>query len=414
MKSIILLLTTALALFALTASVSAKPKIAVLGLEVINNGGVDKTTTQAAQDFAQKLRNQASKSTSKYSLAPNSAQDLLELKLLSGCSDEGRTCMSDIGKELGADRLLYGKLERRKRGYQISLKLLNTKTRQMEKTITELIPSSDLESASMTKWAGVLYGRLIGLKESGSLVVNANVDQATVSVDGVVKTTLVDGQAKINGLKEGVHSITIEADGYDTYQAQVVIDAGESEDLSVGLAESKIYQKPIKRKGNKGSSGSGWKIAFVGGVLVTSGMAAGFAFNGLKVVGELKDNKEQAFQDLEATIGSTAASQFAVGDSCGVAKSRQNTLGDGTANANLDALISACNEGDDAATLTNIFIAGTAVAALATVYFGYKGWVLNDGESEERMGRKKTKKNRVVVTPQLTPESVGAGLSIDF
>ncbi len=385
MKSITLQLTTALSVFVLATLVlattaktaNAKPKIAILGLEVIDNGGVDKKTTQSARDFADRLRTEASRTSSKYSLAPNSAQDLLELKLLSGCSDEGRTCMSDIGKELGADRLLYGKLERRKRGFQISLKLLNTKTRQMEKTTTELVPTSELQGKGMAKWAAVLYGRLTGIKEAGSLVVNVNIDQATVSIDGVVKTTLVDGQAKITGLKEGVHVVTIEADGYDSYQAQVVIDSGETADLSIGLLETRVRREP--KESDNASSGTGWKVAFVGGVLVTSGMAAGFAYNGFKVIGELEDNKESAFATFETTAGAINTPDFQKlasdvgGDgSCGKARNAGSTSDTGV-NTALANLVKACDEGEDAATMTNIFIAGTAVAALATVYFGYKG-----------------------------------------
>ncbi|MBL4637643.1 MAG: hypothetical protein JKY56_27560 [Kofleriaceae bacterium] len=173
------------------------------------------------------------------------------------------------------------------------------------------------------------------------------------------------------------------------------------------------------RESDTASSGTGWKIAFIGGVLVTSGMAAGFAYNGFKVIGELKDDKESAFATLESTAGAINLPEFqrlaadVGGDgSCGKARNAGST-GDAVVNAALADLVRACDEGEDAATMTNIFIAGTAVAALATVYFGYKGWVLNDGDKEKMTGRQ-TKKNRVVVTPQLTPRSVGAGLSIDF
>jgi len=402
MKSTTLLFTTIFALLALVASAHAKPKIAVLGLEVIDNGGVDKKTTQAAQDFAQKLRDEASRGSSKYSLAPNSAQDLLELKLLSGCADEGRTCMADIGKELGADRLLYGKLEKRKRGFQISLKLLNTKTRQMEKTTTELVPAKDLYSKNMSKWAAILYGRLIGINESGTLVVYANVDQAIISVDGVVKTTLVDGRAKINGLKEGVHSVTIEADGYEIYESDFAIDPGKTEKLDIGLTEISFPREP-RRRSDK-SSGSGWKVAFVGGMLVTTGLVSGMAFKGFQVSGSLEDEKD-AFRDEVRTLNPNLASCGQVGGYM-----RENTDAD-QPYVNLQR---ACKKGRDAAILVNFLIAGSVVSALATAYFGYQGWIVNDGNGKEKRSGRKRKGNRIVITPQLSPQPVGAGLSLEF
>ncbi len=110
MKSIWLLFAAFFTLISYQGVAQAKPTIAVLGLEVIDNGNVDKETTRAAQRLAQELRVQAKRPNGKFAFAPNSEKDLLELKLLSGCSDEGRSCMAEIGVELGADRLLYGKL----------------------------------------------------------------------------------------------------------------------------------------------------------------------------------------------------------------------------------------------------------------------------------------------------------------
>ncbi len=412
MKNITILFVTALALLGFGTTAHAKPKIAILGLEVIDNGGVDQKTTKAAQDFAQELRSEAVQSAGKYSLAPNSAQDLLELKLLSGCSDEGRTCMAAIGKDLGADRLLYGKLERRKKGYQISLKLLNTTTRQMEKTTTELIPSADLNGPKISQWAKVLYSRLIGIPQSGTLVIKANIDRATVYVDGNVMTTLRDGSAKLLGIKDGMHSITIEAEGYESFEADVAVDAGETERLSINMERIIVYKKPETFQEKDTASGSGWKIAFVGGVLVTSGMAAGWTFNGLKVWGQLDEDKLEAFNALKAA-NSAVAEDISGVDSCN--KAQNLNISDNGA-PELAALVKACDRGEKAAKRTNFFIAGTAIAAAATAYFGYQGWVVHGKKNKERLSGKgkRKKKTRVVVTPQVTLDSFGAGLSLEF
>ncbi len=412
MKSIWLLFAAFLTLVTHDAVAEAKPTIAVLGLEVIDNGNVDKETTRAAQRLAQELRTQAKQPDGKFDFAPNSEKDLLELKLLSGCSDEGRTCMAEIGSDLGADRLLYGKVERRRRGYQVSLKLLNTKTKQMEKTTSELIPTEDLHNRKINKWARSLYARLIGVPESGTLSIEANVDKATIYIDGSVATTLRDGSAKVLGLSEGTHTVTIEADGYIRYESEVAVSAGEVELLSVSLsAQSK------KGKGkDEGSNGTLWKVGFAGGVLLTGAMATGWAYNGLQVWGELNDAKVDAWNNLKGTQAYddiADGSSGTVQDSCGKATG-SNVTPDST--GALDAFISACKDGEDGAARTNLFIAGTAVAALATAYFGYQGWVVHGGKSnkERRAGKKNKKKTNLVVTPQISAGSVGAGLSLDF
>lgn len=413
MKTIAVLITAILTLVGQSVTANAKPKIAVLGLEVIDNGSVDRKATDAAQALADELRGEASRSDGKYSLAPNSAKDLLELKLLSDCSDEGRTCMAAIGKDLGADRLLYGKIESHKKGYQVSLKLLNTNTKEMEKTTSELIPAEDLHSGKINKWAGSLYARLIGVPESGTLAIDANIDKATIYIDGDVATTLRGGSAKVLGLSEGTHTVTIEAQGYKRYEAEVAITAGLTEDLSISLTPL----RNSKPGGDKASSGRLSKIAFVGGVLVTAGLGAGIAYNGLQVRGELDDNKDEKWKALhsqnrdayEAIRGGTTGT---VKDACGKAQRY-----DGASDESLTAYIKACKDGEDAAARTDLFIAGTAVAALATMYFGYHGWIVHGEKSnKERRSytKNKSKGRRVVVVPQWSAESVGAGLTLEF
>ncbi len=417
MKSILVLLTALLALVSHDSVADAKPTIAVLGLEVIDNGNVDKETTRAALRLAHELREQAKRPDGKYGFAPNSAKDLLELKLLSGCSDEGRTCMAAIGKNLGADRLLYGKLERRRRGYQVSLKLLNTKTKQMEKTTSELIPAADLKSNKINKWARSLYARLIGVPESGSLAVSTNVSKGTVYIDGVVAITLRDGSAKVLGLSEGTHVVTIEANGYVRYEAEVAITAGSTENLSVSLSSA---GSESGGDDDEEDDGMLWKVGFFGGVLVTGAMATGLTYTGLQVIGKLEDDKVAAWDDLQQdgtcmVGGETCYRDIAgdtpntVDDSCGKAREL------GVDNGSLNSFIATCKDGEDAATRTNLFIAGTAVAALATAYLGYQGWVVHGGSNKERRAKAgKRAKNRVIVRPHLSEHSVGAGLSLDF
>jgi hypothetical protein len=418
MKRITVLVASVLALVGLSAAAHAKPKVAVLGLEVIDNGAVDKKATQAAQGLAEELRAQASLHDGKFELAPHSAKDLLELKLLSDCGDEGRTCMAAIGKDLGADRLLYGKIERRKTGYQVSLKLLNTNTKAMEKTTSELIPEDDLHTTKITRWSRSLYSRLIGVPESGNLRLDANVDKATIYVDGKVATTLRAGSAKVVGLEEGVHKVAIEADGYKRYEADVAITAGSTEELSVSMISA-------KSGGGGGSSesdpGKIWQIAFYSGAIVTAGMGLGWTYYGVQAGylgdGGLINDKESTWATLQSE-NPTAVTEIAdaagmtssgvINDSCGHTSAVSNK------DAAYDAFVKACKDGEAAADRATYAAVGTAIFGLATAYFGYQTFVVHGGKSKERQARNKKKGSTIVVAPQVSPDSIGAGLSLEF
>src|SRR5262245_63661808 len=93
------------------AAAQAKPKIAILGLEVIDDGSMTANTTLRAKQVTDRIREQAQRRSGRFQLAPNSNKNLLEMKLLSNCSDEAHSCMAEIGRELQADKLVYGKIE---------------------------------------------------------------------------------------------------------------------------------------------------------------------------------------------------------------------------------------------------------------------------------------------------------------
>ena len=79
----------------------AKPKLAVLGIEPVDEGDArsqDKTTKLAAA-LTDGLRLRA-RANAKYELAPNAQKDLTELKLLSDCLDEAAACMYALQREV--------------------------------------------------------------------------------------------------------------------------------------------------------------------------------------------------------------------------------------------------------------------------------------------------------------------------
>jgi hypothetical protein len=391
-----------------SSAAMAKPSIAILGLEVKDSGGnIDEQTTKVATQLTDALRARARQPNGPYKLAPNSDKDLLEVKLLNGC-DEGAQCMSAIGKELRAQRLLYGRITKRKDGYQVSLDLLDVSKRSMERSTSELIPFDDANAAGLKNWGRSLYNRLTGVPEEGVLVIEANVDKGTVYVDGEVKTTLKGGKATISGLSEGPHTVGVEAEGHDAYAGEIDVRAGETVSVEVQMA-AKGVTGPTPGGGSKtGRPGGASRALFWTSLVLTGAGAAAVTVTGLQVRGSLKDDQLAAINALANRPDDPI--RLSKDNACGDAASRDQSDPD------VAAVIDACDAGKSRAQLTNIFLGASIVTAAAASYFYYRGYIAAGSGSRERTAGKRSKRrNKTVrVIPSVGPGHVGAGVAIEF
>ena len=164
---------TALVLLGLGGSAfAAKPSIAVLGLEVVDlNGTPTPADTQAAKELSDGLRARAKAGTGPYQLAPGSDKELIDQKLLNNCDDEKPSCMSAIGNQLGADILMFGRLEKQGRQYQVSMKVLDVGRKTVLKTSSDMIPVGEASGAALQGWAKKIYAKLTGESAGGTIVV---------------------------------------------------------------------------------------------------------------------------------------------------------------------------------------------------------------------------------------------------
>src|SRR5215468_5816497 len=118
-----------------------KPPIAILGLEVYDNGsGIDPDTTKAAKDLTAALRDRAKAGTGPFTPVQGE-KELIDEKLLNNCDSEAPTCMATIGTGLGAEVLMYGKIEKATQSgqgvYKVSLKLLSVARKQLTASTVE-------------------------------------------------------------------------------------------------------------------------------------------------------------------------------------------------------------------------------------------------------------------------------------
>jgi hypothetical protein len=404
------------------ASAQNKPSVAVLGLEVIDDGtGIDPQTTDLAKMLTQTLREGTRQDVSPYRLAPNSEKELLEVKLLSGCANEARACMAQIGRDLGANWLIYGKIEKRETGYQVTLKLLKVDTTAMERVTTEVIPFADNDEKTIKQnWGRSLYKRLTGIPDQGNLTIQANVDQGRVFVDGQLATTLRRGRARIDGLVEGRHTVAIEAEGHTRYEANVDIGPGATEQLDARLQTLAVPSSGNDDDGSERPGGLARPLFWVAaGATVVS--TAGFVISWRQVV-SAKDASDSTALKLQGISMDTVWRNSLSGvNPCGSSfgqGSRDNLTESEIEDADtfLDDLKGSCKRGDSASLRTFIFAPLAIASGIASGYFFYRGYMGSDSETKDLASGKARKRTQptVQVTPTFTPDYFGAGMTIEF
>jgi hypothetical protein len=372
---------------------ASKPKIAVLGIEVVPGptGIVDPAMTQLARDLTKDLRQRAQSGASRYSLAPNSSKELTDEKLLMSCDDEATTCMAVIGAGLAADVMLYGHLERRGETYRVSLKLLDVKAKTVEQGVEDMPVGTTVASV-----AKKLYNKLIGDNVTvGSLVVKARVEggrsaDGRVMVDDQPRGELSSGTLTIQGLSEGSHTVAIESGGrYLRFEDRVVVRSGEQ-----AVVDALLVDKGVPER--RGRSGL-WKVSLGAGIALAAA-GGGFAYYSY-------DQMTQKQNGIFVT-GATPR-QSVTSEDCGKSVGQLET----------ETMV---NPGQldfgvfqDACSWHSRIYIGYAMAGVGAVGAVVSLIMLTrDPPASEKPASARGKKSDVAITPVLTPGHAGAALSV--
>jgi hypothetical protein len=145
----------------------------VLGLEALE--GAPESVGSAITDA---LRQRVA-ATKGYQLLQG--KDLVEVKLVFACPDEAPGCMSQAGKTLGADKLIFGNVKRAGSDYQVTLKLLDVSRAVVESFTAETVPRKHADASGLRSLAPAWLAKLSG-KGGGSIQVRANFPGAAVSL----------------------------------------------------------------------------------------------------------------------------------------------------------------------------------------------------------------------------------------
>jgi hypothetical protein len=384
------------------AGAAPKPAIAILGLEVYDNGsGIDPDTTKAAKELTAALRDRARAGTGPYAPAANGEKELIDEKLLNNCDSEAPLCMAAIGGDLGADLLMYGKIEKSAQAgqpiYKVSLKLLYVARKQLASSIVEVLPLAEATGVQAPGHARTWYSKLIGVTTGGTVVVKANIDRGTVLLDDETKGNLTSGALTLSGIPEGRHTLAIEAKDYQRYETSITVRTGETVPHSATLTELPkktlvLSPQPTTVEGTVSTRPANnlWKPVFYG-TLVAGAAAGGFS------IYEWSQSKTNADK---VKIGRTGGGRLDESD-CGKQPSYDNDrhFQDACSNHKLEIV---------GAVVAGVF----AVAALGT---GYLAFIRERDHTESRTASGGHKKRReFAVTPIVSPDGGGATLRIDW
>jgi hypothetical protein len=140
---------------------AARQKMAVLGVEPRDDGDArsQQRTAALARALTEAARQRAEMPATGYELAAGSQKDLLELKLLSDCIDEAPECMAAIGRDLGADVLIFGNIERKPGGdYSIWVRSLVVGSKKAGgHNLVKTIPADEATDENMRRLAISLF-----------------------------------------------------------------------------------------------------------------------------------------------------------------------------------------------------------------------------------------------------------------
>jgi hypothetical protein len=389
-----------------------KPKIGVLGLEPKDDGsGIDEKTARVAKELTNALRARAAVPNGPYNLGPATDKELVDVTLLAGCDSSSKECMAKIGQDMVVDVLLYGKLEKRGKGYQVSLWLLDIQKKTVIRSTTEDV--KELGPTDLDRKGKELYQRIAGVANKGTLVVTANVDSGQVFIDDQFKSNLVKGQAKIAGMDAQRYRLGVESRGFQRYDGPVTVKAGETTTETVTLEKIKdgggggngdvnppggecpigeirnsdgICVRNISSGGDADvKPGGGWrKIAIASGVVALAG--GGYWVFTWQKIGEAQDKVD--LWKMDSTMGCTP-------------------------NAEQDP---ECNAAGDKWRKQNNFVAIpiTIAASGLAVFAIYKGFINPGKSTREASSKGRVKKAPIAITPIVTPDGGGATVRIDW
>jgi hypothetical protein len=379
---------------------------AVLGLEAID------VPTSLVDQVSNEMRQRVSASTD---MRLVSGKDLVELKLVFACADEGHACMAQAGKSLDAEKLIYGSVKKTGSDFAVWLKLFDVRKEKLESWLTETLPAGQADATGVQAAAGRWFSKLTGHPlNAGTLLITANPAGATITLDGIPVGVSTAQPLTLSEVKPGKHEVVATKAGLAGARQQFMVAVGQTVSVNLnlrgegttevagaGAASSGDGNATLRRRAEPSSSDrdaegrSGYRTGFwvtMGAGLLSAGAAVKFGLDVLKINKDLDQYRRYpcAQNPLE---------------SCDIMKNVA-PLSDQERSAR-DGKIS---EGERDRNLQWVFIGVGSALGITSAYLFYKGYL----DSEDGAPSHREAKSGLRIFPTAGVTSGGILAEFDF
>ena len=364
---------------------------AVLGLEAVG------APAQIVDDLTEQLRQRVSSSSD---MRLVSGKDLVELKLVFACADEGHSCMAQAGKSLDAEKLIYGSVKKNGNDYAVWLKLFDVRKEKVDSWLTETMPGVQSDAAGIRSFAARWFAKLTGHPlNAGTIQVSANLYGAVVTLDGVPVGATTEQPLVIPEVKPGRHEVVATKAGTAPARQQFLVANGQTVAVNLtlhpdaggggtgtGSSAGETASKPPSHAEPEGTRAdrdnddepgrssdrssddgrSGYRAGFwvtLGASLISAGAAVKFGLDVLKVNKDLDQFRRYPCM-TDPTVSCDAAG-------------RASPLSD----ADKMARNSKISEGERDRNLQWVFIGVGSALGVTSAYLLYKGYLDSDDAS---------------------------------
>jgi hypothetical protein len=342
------------------------------------------------------------------------SKDLMEIKLTFSCDELLPSCMSQAGRSIGADRLLYGVIEDKGSKLDVRLQLLDVQLGALERQVKETIDRKELQAGAVQQLATKLFNQIVPSNARPVLSVNSTPAGCTVEVDGSER-----GQTPLTlkDLSPGVHTVTVRGDGLAAQSRNVELLAGGTVDVAVKLlalgsaprvaeipkAPAKLSELGADRAAAPAAAPvrSSRTARIVGGVAL--GLAVASAVSALvtwrsytDLEGHARDNLQKALD--QGGVGGNAA--FFVNPNCSMVP----------AGAAFDGVRADCSSGQAYANATTaLWVVSGALAATGVI-------AILVGESQARSAPvdKRAQRPTLRIAPALSLQAAAVQAQLSF
>lgn len=378
-----LTMSVLVAIMAASVPVHAQNGTVVLGLRSVEGDDA------LANRLTDSLRRSAKQNTS-WRVSAREVS-LAQMSLVHGREDPDPSCLTDIALGLKADKLVYGTLQHASGGdearYRVTIQLFDRQDGGIVKRASETFPSDATGEDALTRLADRLIASLLDRHATtGRLTVRANVPEAIVWLDGERAGALVDGTLVLREVEAGVHTIKVDANGYQPYSTTTTVDAGKQARLQVSLQakptsdavsapESIQMETDLRPRAEPADDGQ-TEIILGASLLGGSAVLLGAAIYSWVEIESINDDPR--FIDYKERVGRLNPSS---GDVCNDADAGFPYVAETEPEYDdFPEVQSMCNRAELLEVLQYVFVGGAIAAAGTGTYFLVKGLQEDDGE----------------------------------